>query len=190
MSAEPAGGEVVRFYTKARRFPRLLGKWPSGEPIWGGPYTSAQAIGGIATLLLLKETFGVWAKFGLANALILLGVPYGVTLALRKLPLAGRSPLRLAAGFISAYTQPSHGWLRGRPVRPPRPVKVRSRVTVSDAVPAAASRPSVPRPATQPAAARPASPAAPPPLVLTGVGQLLAQAGSPTKGGVPLCRTR
>ena len=44
MSDEKQQTEVARFYTRSRKFPRLIGRLHDGTKIPGGPYTVTQAI--------------------------------------------------------------------------------------------------------------------------------------------------
>jgi len=37
MSTREDHHEVVKWYTRARRFPQLIGKTPDGARLWGGP---------------------------------------------------------------------------------------------------------------------------------------------------------
>lgn len=53
--------EVVKWYTKARRFPQLLGRAPDGTRIPFGPYTMTQAIGAGAVIFAAKVLSGLWA---------------------------------------------------------------------------------------------------------------------------------
>ena len=80
MSDHERDTEVVKWYTRARRFPQLIGRTPDGARIWGGPYTYTQFFGGVAVLVVGAKTVGVWGQFGvIGNALLLLAVAYTVT---------------------------------------------------------------------------------------------------------------
>ena len=73
-SSSGDGYEVVKWYTRARRFPQLIGKTPDGATIWGGPYTYTQVIAGVAFIVIGSKTTWLWGHFGLlGNALILVG---------------------------------------------------------------------------------------------------------------------
>jgi hypothetical protein len=66
----------LRSWTRALRFPKVIGRLPGMRRLWGGPYTYAQLLVGGLTLFTLAKTPGLWAHFGRAgNALVLLGVP-------------------------------------------------------------------------------------------------------------------
>ena len=151
--------QVVRWYTRARRFPQLIGRTPDGARIPGGPYTITQvATAGVLMLIALKTT-SLWAHYGLiANGLLLAGVVYGVVFLLGKIPLGSRNPLAIAAGAWRALSAPSTGRLAGRPVRLRRPHRVQHRLTVF--IPAAAPTAAAPEPTATVASAPAAEPAA------------------------------
>lgn len=127
-SADP---QIVRWYTRARRFPQLIGRTPDGARIPGGPYTITQvATAGVLMLIALKTT-SLWAHYGLiGNGLLLAGAVYGLIFLLGKIPLGSRSPLAVGAGAWRALSSPTTGRLGGRPVRLRRPHRVQNRMTV------------------------------------------------------------
>lgn len=196
--------EVVKWYTRARRFPQLIGKTPDGATIWGGPYTYTQVIGGVACLVIGSKTTWLWGHFGLiGNALILLGVAYGLVLLLGRLPIGSRNPMSVAAGALRALSSPTHGHLGGTPVRIRRPRLARSRLVINHDAPSLAEiqarraadtavaskerprrlpRPrwSRPAPSQQPGIRpTPATPGRSATPALTGVQRLLASSGAP-----------
>ncbi|MFJ2937981.1 hypothetical protein ACIO8G_35130 [Streptomyces sp. NPDC087219] len=123
MSAEAASAEdevlVGRCYTKARRHPLMIGMWPGGRgAIWGGPYTVPQVIVIAVVFGVLMLTREVWARFGLVNLVIAIGVPYGLSLVVRHLHIDGRNPLLVAVSAGGAVVAPAGGRLGGRPVKP------------------------------------------------------------------------
>ena len=130
MNPDPAL-EVVKWYTRARKFPQLIGRTPDGAKIWGGPYTFTQAVGAGVTLFVGVNTMGLWANHGLiGNAMILLGVAYGIVLLLGRIPVGSRSPIAVLAGCVRAVNLPGTGRLAGRAVRIRRPHVVRHRINV------------------------------------------------------------
>jgi hypothetical protein len=177
--------DIVKWYTRARRFPQLIGRTPDGARIWGGPYTFTQAVGAGLVLFVGLNTMSLWAHYGLVgNGLILLGIAYTVVLVLGRIPVGARNPLAVAAGTSRALTAPRTGRLAGRRVRLRRPRRLRHQVHVLlDAAPVPG--PPVDPPPVAPAdQAQPATPADPPPAApatgrrppaLTGVQSLLAQ---------------
>ncbi len=131
MSSLDDGPEIVRFYTRARRFPQLIGKTPDGFKIPGGPYTYTQTIVGAAMIWLGSQILGVWGRFGLiGNFIVLAAVTYGVVFSLGRLPVGGRSPLTAATGLLRAFSTSPHGHLAGRPLRPTSPHRLTTRLTV------------------------------------------------------------
>jgi hypothetical protein len=185
-AAPPPEVEVVRWYTRARRFPQLIGRTPDGARIWGGPYTFTQAVGAGLVLFVGLNTMGLWAHYGLVgNGLILLGAAYAVVLVLGRIPVGARNPLAVAAGASRALTAPRTGRLAGRPVRLRRPRRLRHQMHVLlDPTPVTRSPANPPpvAPADRAQAAAPADPpppapaaAGPRPPALTGVQSLLAQ---------------
>lgn len=200
--------DVVRWYTRARKFPQLLGRTPDGTRLWGGPYTVTQAIGGGLVLVVGVKTMGLWGSFGLVgNALVLLGAAAGTVFFLGRIPLGARSPVAVAAGLARAVSAPATGRLGGKAVRIRRPRQIRHRVVIAtsqpveaaliapapipapigelaDPGPSRGSRPSA-RPATSPAVDKPnpQRPIAAPAPALTGVQALLAARPAPTHGG-------
>lgn len=136
-NAEEPGLEVVRWYTRARRFPQLIGKTPTGGSIWGGPYTYTQLIVGVVVFVVGLQTTSLWGHFGLiGNALVLLGVSYGVVLVVGKLPIGSRNPLSIGAGALRALGAPAQGRLGGAPFRLRRPHAARSRLVITHTAPA------------------------------------------------------
>ncbi|MCI0686152.1 MAG: hypothetical protein L0Y54_02780 [Sporichthyaceae bacterium] len=191
-SAEPA--QVVgHCYTKARRFPLVIGKLPGGGRIPGGPYSLHQIGAMVLAALVLKQTSPLWAHFGPLNLVVFIAVPYGLAFALRHARVDGRSPIWAAVGWLSYLSAPRGGRLRGRPLRPIRtqrqvgrfrfgpvpPDLARSRVPIP--APARPGHRPTPRPALRPGpqpAQRPGPQPAQrsgrrPALAPTGLSQLL-----------------
>jgi len=138
-SSSGDGYEVVKWYTRARRFPQLIGKTPDGATIWGGPYTYTQVIAGVAFIVIGSKTTWLWGHFGLlGNALILLGCAYGLVVLLGRLPIGSRSPISIGSGAIRALTSPTQGNLGGSAVRLRRPRQSRSRLVINHDAPSLA----------------------------------------------------
>ena len=118
--------EVARWYTRARRFPQLVGRFTDGRPITGGPYTYTQVGVLVATVFLGSKTTWLWGHFGTVfNAAILFGVAYAGALLVGRAPIGGRNPLLLSGWAVRALSRPSTGTVDGRPVRVSRPHHVR-----------------------------------------------------------------
>lgn len=126
--------EVARWYTQARRFPKLIGRFQDGRAIPGGPYTQTQFVVGVAMLLVASKTGFVWAHFGLiGNTAVLVGGIWGTVWGLGRLPLGSRSPAAVGAGIYSLASAPTAGKIAGRKITLRRPHLVRARVSVSTA---------------------------------------------------------
>lgn len=203
VSGRDEAPEIVRWYTRARKFPQLIGKTPDGAKLWGGPYTYTQVIGAAVVLVVGLKTISLWGAFGLiGNALVVLGAAYGTALLLGRLPIGSRNPISVGSGIVRALSGPAQGILGGAPLRIRRPHRVRSRLVIRHGIPASAvpisavehrtSAAADPAPAEaatsspayesaqqptatplEPTSARPRLPA------LTGVQRLLASTGTP-----------
>lgn len=128
--------EVVKWYTRARRFPQLIGRTADGTRIWGGPYTITQAIGAAAVLIVGLNTMPLWATSSLISNGIILTVATGATVyLLGKVPIGTRNPLSVCAGVLQALFAPRTGKYAGRPVRVPKPKKLKHHVVFGRPVP-------------------------------------------------------
>lgn len=159
--------EIVKWYTRARRFPRLVGRTHTGGKIWGGPYTITQVIGAVIIVVTLLNTTALWARGSLfTNVFILIAVSYTAVLALGKIPPDARNPLSVATGALLALSSPRGGRRRGTPLRPARTHRVRARITFdaptaaleTTSAPTQAPRSPAPTSTTAPAGARTLSP--------------------------------
>lgn len=162
-SAEPTTQLVGHCYTKARRFPLVIGKLPGGGRIPGGPYSLHQVGAMVVSAIVLKQTSAIWAHFGPLNLVVFVAVPYGLAFALRHARIDGRSPVWAAVGWLSYLSAPRGGRLRGRPLRPVRTQRQTGRFRFGQVPPDAARasvpvRPPVPARSSTPVAAPPARP--------------------------------
>lgn len=193
------GPEIVKWYTRARKFPKLIGRTPDGTVIAGGPYTITQAVGVGAVLLIGINTMGLWGRFDLiTNSVILLGAVFGTIFLLGKIPVGARNPVAVATGAARASTSPRRGRVAGKPIRVRRPRRVQHHVLIALPTPNQQAReerlPSVSEPQeldvphpeepwilptdpeSSPGSAQPVATASAPPRrpALTGVQSLLA----------------
>jgi hypothetical protein len=127
-SAAAAGGgaTVGRTYTKGRRQPYLIRKWPGSN--WAlplGPYTITQLLVFVGSVYLLLSYREVWAQFGPFNLVIGVGLPLALTYVTRYTRIEGRDPLRAGIALASLILQPRAGYLGDDPLRTPRPVRTR-----------------------------------------------------------------
>lgn len=131
MSSDHEQVEVARWYTPALRIPKLVGKLPSGERIWGGPYRPVQLGLGVVTAGVGIKTMGLWGEFHpLVNYLVLLASAAGVTWVARWLPNGSTNPFDVLRGGARVALSSTHASWGGYPVRVVDPVQVRSRVVV------------------------------------------------------------
>lgn len=194
--------ETVKYYTKARKFPQLLGRFPDGTKIPGGPYTVQQLLAGIGIIALGSMTMGIWGFLGgMGDILLLFGVAIFAMFMIGRLPMNGRNPFYAVIGFYKALAAPRGGRFQGRSVRirKPRhlthktnvyygplpaigPASITAEVTLERTDDPKLSRRRAPAGAAAPAAPAlaPARSAGPPTpnVPLTGVQALLARAGT------------
>lgn len=104
---------IARSYTRARRWPWVLGKL--GElrlPL--GPYTPAQlAVAGVGTIALIR-TYGWWAPVLGPLPVVVLGL---AVWAARSARIGGRVPAAALWGVTLALAQPQAGRIAGRTAR-------------------------------------------------------------------------
>ncbi|MFC9608008.1 hypothetical protein ACFTTN_31750 [Streptomyces niveus] len=121
------GGELIgRCYTKARRAPLVHGvirdvNGGRGLRLPGGPYTLTQLGAIVGSVGLLVLTRPVWGGHGLADAVVLVAVPFAAAFLLRQMHVDGRNPAAAAASVVMMLAGPRSGRLHGRPLRQPRP---------------------------------------------------------------------
>lgn len=198
---QQTAGQVARFYTKSRKFPRMVGRFPDGTRMPGGPYTLTQFAVGVlvGALAAWLGAIGVWDSGSvLTNSIIVVSLAFGAVWLARYIPSGDHSPLLLAEFALGAVSAPSAGTYRGRTLTLPRPTRVRGRVLALDHLEAldtpegeaeVVEAPDVPtrieRPSAAPAAVlaavaatpapAPAAAPAPMPRAMSGVERLLAQ---------------
>lgn len=159
---------ALKWYTRARKFPQLIGRAPDGTRIPGGPYTYTQVLAGGVAALLMAQTTWLWARGGLiGNATIFLAVVAGVIYGVGKLPPGMRNPLVLTSGLFNLAKRGYQ--LDGKPL----PIRKPEGVTTVNIVLEPIGKPPRPAPAappTPPVAAALPEPASP---ALSGIQRLL-----------------
>ncbi len=192
MTTENQQPEVARFYTRSRKFPRLIGRLHDGTKIPGGPYTVTQGVVFAVLLALALITRGLWG-----NVSILLYFPVAVAVAwgaawlVGRLPATRRNVASLIYGVITAATSPVAGKYKDQPVKiaPPHfaggttmiryasaPIEPRTPAPIEPSIQPA------PEPIPAPAAIEHEPSAAPAErLPVSGVERLLAQARGANK---------
>ena len=104
---------VARSYTRARRHPWVLGRvgdWTL--PL--GPYTPAQLVVAWVGVMVLIETYGLWA--GALGPLPVFALGAAVW-AVRSARIGGRVPAAALLGLISAALEPRSGRIGARAAR-------------------------------------------------------------------------
>ncbi|PSL01371.1 hypothetical protein CLV30_114101 [Haloactinopolyspora alba] len=123
--------ETVKYYTRARKFPQLLGRMPDGTKIPGGPYTVQQLIVAIAIIVVGGMTISTWGVFGFfGNIAVLFGSAFGAVFVVGRVPMNGRNPFFAVVGLFRAVGAPRTGRYRGRPIRIRRPRRLTHRTNV------------------------------------------------------------
>lgn len=121
-----SAGAVGRSYTKGRRQPYLIRKWPGSN--WAlplGPYTITQLLVFVGSVYFLISYREVWAHFGPFNLIIGVGLPLLLTYATRHTRIEGRDPLRAGIALVALMMQSRTGYLGDAPLRTARPVSSR-----------------------------------------------------------------
>ncbi|WP_337007254.1 hypothetical protein [Microbacterium sp. LB12] len=114
--------EVARFYTRSRKFPRLIGRLHDGTKIPGGPYTVTQGIVAAVLLALGLVTRGLWGMGTiLVDIPIVLLVAWGGAWGAGRLPTTRRNVASLVLGAFGAVFSPAAGKYQEQTVklRPP-----------------------------------------------------------------------
>src|SRR5690606_4843782 len=123
--------ETVKYYTRARKFPQLLGRMPDGTKIPGGPYTVQQLIVAITIIVIGGMSIDTWGVFGFfGNLALLFGSAFGAVFLIGRLPMNGRNPFYALIGLFRAIGAPSTGRYQGRPIRRRRARRLTHRVVV------------------------------------------------------------
>ena len=95
---------AYKWYTRARKFPQLIGRTPDGTRIPWGPYTVTQVLGGIVTCFVTSQILKVWSPGDIvSSAVVLLLVSGSVVFFLGKLPPGMRNPLIYLKGFLRLF---------------------------------------------------------------------------------------
>jgi hypothetical protein len=130
----------------------MIGRLNDGTRIPGGPYTLTQAGVAAVAFLLAMITRGLWGSGNiLVDLPVTLGVTWGATWIIGRIPTARRPLLNVAAGAFEAVVAPSAGTYRGRKFELRKPHLAGGRAPVLD-IPAAGARTAAPAaPAPKPA---------------------------------------
>lgn len=172
--------DVGRFYTRSRRFPKLIGRLHDGTRIPGGPYTVAQAILGAVAFGVANLTRSAWGTGSILLDLpITIGIAWGIAWVAGRIPATRRNLLSVISGAIRAYTRPIDGAYRGRTFRARRASYAEGTAAISatNGLAATAAHSAQPAPQVAVAPAEPAARALPAgKKPMTAVERLLEQA--------------
>lgn len=126
--------EVARFYTRSRRFPKMVGRLPDGTRIWGGPYTPVQFLAGGVVLLGALITRSWWGFDGslLFDLPVAVGMAWGAAYLTGRIPVTKRNLLSIIGGAITAVRAPRAGRYRAAPIRLRPPHQVTGRVQIDE----------------------------------------------------------
>ncbi|MFH8253045.1 hypothetical protein ACH3VR_21945 [Microbacterium sp. B2969] len=110
--------EVARFYTRSRKFPRLIGRLHDGTKIPGGPYTVTQGVVAAVLLVLGLVTRGLWGTGTiLVDIPIVLLVAWGGAWGAGRLPATRRNVASIVLGAFGAVFSPAFGKYQEQTVR-------------------------------------------------------------------------
>lgn len=111
--------ETARFYTKSRRFPKMIGRMNDGSRIPGGPYTLTQVGVGGAVLLAMFATRGLLWSTGeiLLDILMTAVLAFAVTWLVGRLPMTRRNLLFAFLDAAAAMFKPFGGKYQGQVIR-------------------------------------------------------------------------
>lgn len=108
----------ARFYTRARKFPRMVGRLPEGTRIWGGPYTFTQIVSGVLVAIVALFMRPLWGTGSILVDLgILIGVLWGSAYLTGKIPLTNLNPAVLVANALHGFSTPRQGTFKGAPIK-------------------------------------------------------------------------
>jgi hypothetical protein len=170
-------GTVGRTYTKGRRQPYLIRKWPGSN--WAlplGPYTITQLLVFVGSVYLLLSYRDLWAHFGPFNLVIGVGLPLALTYFTRHTRIEGRDPLRAGVALATLMLQPRTGYLGAEPFRAPGPTTRRGGWFPVAQLPAELRVTAPAPPAPEPPALPAPAPRAPARLARPSLAELLQQA--------------
>lgn len=135
-SGTDVGSLVGRSYTRGRRFPWVLGNFPTlgteaPVRIPGGPYSMPQVAVFVVAVVVLSRTYRVWAGHGLVSVVFAAVVVLVPGWAVRRARVDGRPLHRALAGVVCVLAAPRHGRMAGRAYREARPVVLTGTVRLS-----------------------------------------------------------
>jgi hypothetical protein len=172
--------EVGRFYTRARKVKKMLGKLHDGSKIPGGPYTLTQGAAGVVTGFLALNTNRLWTtRMSIVDIVLGVLAMWGVAWAVGRLPSTNRNPALVLVDASGAVFKPAMGSYRGETleIRTPGPRPSSHSRPAWTTVPIVAKPDPIPPTSVEPAATTAIEAPHPDSLQLSGsaVQRLLAQ---------------
>lgn len=134
---------VMKWFTRVRRIPTLIGKMPSGERIWGGPYRASQLVAFGCVLVASLWSMKWWSKLPfyatgadgqIAAYITCAALAVGAGFIAKQIPDQSQSALVLGSGstrLLTSSSAPRYGNGSAVP-RPPRRRRPTVRVTVTE----------------------------------------------------------
>lgn len=121
---------VCRNYTRARRFPKVVGVIGGWVSPW--PLTPTQIGAIVVTGLVLIKTHAYWGFMlpSFLQLLVMAGGPVAAAWAVRHLRIEGRTPVQALQGTCNYVMRPRGGRVRGLSYRQPRPVHHGGRIFI------------------------------------------------------------
>lgn len=106
--------EVIKNFTRARRFPQLIGRSPDGAQIPFGPYTTTQFVVAVVVGGLLYITRMMWLGDDIMwNVGVFVVVEVVAIFVAGKLSFIGRSPMSVMQGLVKILTAPTTPRING-----------------------------------------------------------------------------
>jgi hypothetical protein len=129
--------EIARFYTRSRRFPKVLGRLHDGTKIPGGPYTLTQALVGVVVGAIALTTRAQWGTGTiLVDVPLALGITWAAAWGAGRIPATRRNLLGVVIGGLSAMMRPFEGKYREKTLRWRPPHFAAGTAEISSAAPA------------------------------------------------------
>ena len=112
--------QIGRFYTGARKFKQLIGVFPDGTQIWGGPYTVTQFVLALVVALVGfgSRSIGLWGGNLIIDAFYVIVVAAAVGFGVGKLPVSRRSLVHMTSSVLDLLLVASPATGRARKCQP------------------------------------------------------------------------
>ena len=118
MNEEKQEPQIARFYTRSRKFPRLIGRFRDGTKIPGGPYTLTQGVVAAILLALGLATRGLWGLGSIfIDVPVVLLAAWGGAWGAGHLPPTRRNVASVLFGALGAAFSPAAGKYKEQQVR-------------------------------------------------------------------------